>query len=74
MKTTIVKWLHGLCSAVITGLATTFLSVLGVVGSDMVGVKVDQLNLKQLCILTIAGGLVGMAAYLKQSPLPPEEP
>lgn len=66
------KWLHGLLSAAITGLSTAFLSVLGINGAEAVGVKVTQLTAKQIIIVTACGGLVGMAAYLKQSPLPEE--
>jgi hypothetical protein len=37
-----------------------------------VGINITQLNLKQLGVITLAGGVVGAAAYLKQSPVPPE--
>jgi len=65
------NWWRGLASAAITGLATSFLSSLGISGAQIVGVQIDQLNLKQLAVVTVLGGLVGAAAYLKQSPLPP---
>lgn len=66
-------WLHGLGSAAITGLSTSFLSSLGISGANACGVQVSQLDLRQMVILTVIGGLVGGAAYLQKSPLP-EEP
>lgn len=66
-------WLHGIFSAIITGGATSGLSSLGILGSDLVGVKVPSLDWDQLAILTASGGVIGMLAYLKQSPLPPED-
>jgi hypothetical protein len=74
MKTTTTKWLHGLISAVITGLATSFLSALGITGANTVGVSIPSLSWRQLAVLTIIGGVVGAAAYLKQSPIPPDDP
>lgn len=73
MTTRIRTWLHNLGAAVITGAATTALSSLGISVADIAGAKVQQLDFKQIGILCAAGGLVGLLAYLKQSPLPPEE-
>ena len=73
MTTTTAKWVHGLASATITGITTSFMSALGVSGSNMVGVQVEQFSGKQLAVVCVFGGLVGMAAYLKQSPLPTSE-
>jgi hypothetical protein len=73
MKTTTTKWLHSLFAAVITGGATSGLSALGIAGAEAAGLKVVQLDIKQLGILTASGAIVGLMAYLKQSPLPPEE-
>jgi hypothetical protein len=67
------KWLHGLWSAIITGLSSSLLTALGISGANAVGVPVTQLDIKQLGLVTIFGGIVGMAAYLKQSPLPDSE-
>jgi hypothetical protein len=66
-------WLHGLFSGFITGVSTGFLSALGITGANMVGVKMEQLQPKQLMVLTVMGGVVGAMSYLKQSPLPPED-
>lgn len=55
----------------ITGGSTTALSALGVVAADSVGLNVPTLDMKQLGILFASGAIVGLLAYLKQSPLPP---
>lgn len=73
MATKLGHWLHGLGSAIITGLSTTGLSALGVAGAAGAGMQVETLDWKQCAIITLVGGVVGMFAYLKQSPLPPEE-
>lgn len=67
------KWLHGLGSALITGGATSFMAALGITGANAVGISVNQLDAEQLGFVTLFGGLIGMAAYLKQSPLPTPE-
>jgi len=66
-------WLKSLIASTVSGCASSFLSVVGVTGAQMVGVKIDSLTPKQLVVTTITGGLVGLALYLKQSPVPPEE-
>lgn len=65
------KWFHGLGSAVITGFATSLLAGLSLEGAQATGVNVASLAPGQLLSVALAGGVVGMAAYLKQSPLPP---
>lgn len=60
-------------SAIVTGLSTSLLSALGIAGANSVGAEVTQLNPKQVAAITIIGGVVGLAAYLKQSPIPAEE-
>jgi hypothetical protein len=66
-------WVYSLFSAFITGLATSFLSAIGISGAQAVGIQVDQLQPRQLCVVAIFGGLVGAMSFLKQSPLPPAE-
>ena len=41
--------------------------------ADAAGAPVKSLDLQQVSILFISGAVVGLLAYLKQSPLPPEE-
>lgn len=74
MKESIKHWAKALLAAFVTGASSSFLSVLGISGAQMVGVQVQQLNPKQLLISTLFGGLVGAAAYLKQSPVAPDAP
>ena len=64
-------WLRGLVAAIVTGASTSALSALGIAGADAAGASVGQLNVKQIGVLTVTGALVGLAAYLKQSPVPP---
>lgn len=73
MKTKAKSWLHNLVAATITGGATTALGSLGIAVADLAGAKVQQLDLEQIGVLFISGGVVGLLAYLKQAPLPPEE-
>ena len=73
MATQVAKWSKALLAAFVTGAASALLSALGISGAEIVGINIQQLNLKQLGIMTLAGGIVGAAAYLKQSPIPPEE-
>ena len=67
-------WLRGAAASLIGGFANSFLSALGITGAQIIGVKIDQLSAKQLLTTTIVGGLVGLAMYFKQSPLPPADP
>ena len=72
MNARVKAWAKALLAAFITGAAGSLLSALGISGAQAVGINVMQLNLKQLGIMTLAGGIVGAAAYLKQSPVPPD--
>lgn len=65
-------WLKGAAAAVIGGLANSFLSALGITGAQVLGVKVTQLDFRQLITTTVVGGVIGLALYLKQSPIPPD--
>jgi hypothetical protein len=60
-----------MAAAFVGGTANSFLSALGITGANIVGIHVQQLDLRQLCITTFFGGAVGLALYLKQSPVPP---
>lgn len=72
MRTSVHVWLHNLIAAVITGGSTTALAALGIVGADALGASVQTLDLKQCGLLFASGAVVGLLAYLKQSPLPPD--
>jgi len=65
-------WFKGLLAAFISGVSTSFLSALGISGAQAVGVNITQLTPKQLGMTTLMGGLVGVALYWKQSPVPPD--
>ena len=73
MKTTTNIWIRGLAAAVITGGSSSGLAALGVTIADAAGVAVGALNIKQVGIMFLSGALVGLLAYLKQSPVPPVE-
>lgn len=70
MKEYIVNWFHKLAAAIITGAATSALSVLGIAAADVAGANVKALDYSQAGAMFISGGIVGLLAYLKQSPLP----
>lgn len=70
MKEYVSKWLHGLFSALISGIATSGLSALSIMGASEAGVDVAKLDLKQAGIIALVGGVIGAFLYLKQSPLP----
>ena len=57
-------WAQGLLAAIITSVATAGLSALG---TNVLGIG---LSVKQFLVTCRSAGLVGMRAYLKQSPLP----
>jgi hypothetical protein len=73
MRTKARLWAHNLLAAVITGGATSGLSAVGIAVADAAGASVNPLDLRQVGVLFISGAVVGLLAYLKQSPLPPEE-
>jgi hypothetical protein len=64
-------WIRSLVAAVVTGASSTVLSALGVAAANGLGVSVPRLDLKQLGIMLLSGGMIGLLAYLKQSPMPP---
>jgi hypothetical protein len=65
-------WLRGVVAAFISGASTSFLSALGVSGAQAVGITMPSLTFGQMGVIALVGGLVGLAAYLKQSPIPPD--
>jgi len=74
MKIKTELWIKGAVAAIVGGFANSFLSALGITGAQIVGIKIEQLSLDQLITTTVVGGLVGLALYLKQSPVPPSDP
>lgn len=73
MKLKTSQWLKALVAAVVTGSSSSGLSALGISVADSAGLNIGQLNLKQLGVMLVTGGLVGALAYLKQSPVPPDD-
>lgn len=62
-------WIRGLVAAVITGVANAFLA--SVVSPETFNTTPE--GLKKLGIMLALSGALGMATYLKQSPIPPIE-
>lgn len=67
MKQSTNLWLHNLAATVVTGGSTAALSSIGAVA---VGAT---LNIQQIGAVFASGAIIGVLAYLKQSPLPPVE-
>ena len=72
MKLKTEQWIKALIAAIVTGAASTGLSALGIATASGMGVDIPHLDWKQLGVMLVSGGLVGMLAFLKQSPVPPE--
>jgi len=73
MTNKVNNWIRGLIAAVVTGGATSGMSAIGIGIADAAGANIGGLNLKQVGVLFASGALVGLLAYLKQSPIPPAE-
>lgn len=73
MRTPAKKWLHGLIGGIIGGAATTGSAWLAMAGAHSAGIDVPVLNWKALLVILCSGALTSAFAYLKQSPLPPED-
>lgn len=67
------KWSKALLAAVVTGVANSFLSALGISAGQALGIDIAKLDIKQLAFVSVLGGIVGCCAYLKQSPVPSDE-
>lgn len=63
------NWLRGLVAAIITGVSNAFLA--SVVSPETFNTSPE--GLKKLGIMLALSGALGMATYLKQSPIPPIE-
>jgi len=66
-------WIRALIASVVTGASSSGLAALGVSVADAAGANIGTLNMKQLGVMALTGGIVGLLAYLKQSPVPPAE-
>lgn len=66
-------WLHGLIAAIVGGAASAGFTFLSMNAAHSAGADVPVLNFKALGIILLSSGLVNAFAYLKQSPLPPED-
>lgn len=73
MRTKTITWIRNCIAAIVTGGSSTALASLGIAGASAAGVDVKPLDFKQLGAVALAGALVGLLAYLKQSPIPPED-
>jgi len=65
------QWAKAIVAAAISGAASSFLASVGVGSANAVGLNVQQFTKQQLLATTCSGALVGMAAYLVKSPVPP---
>ena len=63
-------WFKALVAAIVTGVSQSALSGLSIATANGVGVDIPKLDWKQLSIMTVTGGLVGMFSYLAKSPVP----
>lgn len=73
MNNTSKTWLHGLLGGAIGGAATAGSAFLGMAGAHAAGVSdISIPNAKTLGVILLSGALTSAFAYLKQSPLPPE--
>lgn len=63
------NWIRGLAAAVITGVSNAFLA--SVVSPETFNTTPE--GLKKLGIMLALSGAIGMATYLKQSPIPAVE-
>ncbi len=73
MRTSTIKWGKSLVAAVVSGSANAVLASLGIAGANAVGAQIPALDPKQLGTIAVSGAVVGLVAYLKQSPVPPDE-
>lgn len=73
MRAKTAQWGKALLAAIVSGGANAGLSSLGIAAANLSGVKVQALNLRQLGSLCLSGAIIGMLAYLKQSPVPPSD-
>lgn len=67
------RWWKGLLGGVIGGAASAGGNFVGMATAKSVGITVPDLNINALWIMMLVGGLTNAFAYLKQSPLAPDD-
>jgi hypothetical protein len=72
-KQTWGAWAKGLFAGCIGGGANAVVASLGLAGAEAMGAGVQALNFKQMMGVFIAGSVISLMLYLKQSPLPKDE-
>ncbi len=65
-------WFKSLVASVVGGAANAASASLGISAANLVGIKIEPLNLQQLGSVCLSGGIIGLIFYLKQSPVPPD--
>ena len=63
-------WIKGLIAALISGMVTALAGVL----IDPQSVDFSAAGLKKMGLLALAGAMIGVVGYLKQSPMPVQKP
>jgi hypothetical protein len=64
------SWLKSILAAFIAGFFNTIAAIVGPAVANTVGLQVQPFTLRQLLITAVSSGIVGVAMYLKTSPLP----
>ena len=63
-------WFKTIVATFIAGFAGAITTAAGIGVANAAGIKIAQLDLKQLCVTGLAAGGIGVLNYLKKSPLP----
>jgi hypothetical protein len=63
-------WLDCALAAFVSGVANSFVLAIGIPAGQLIGINVQALNLRQLCATTVIGGIISVARYVQQSPIP----
>lgn len=66
------KWAKAGLAAFISSGCNAGLASLGIVGAEMVGIKVPQLEWHQFLAISVSGGVIGLWMYLGKNPVPPD--
>jgi hypothetical protein len=67
------SWLKSALAAFVSGFFNTIAAVLGPAAASQVGVQIQPFTPKQLVLMALSSGVVGVALYLKRSPLPGDQ-